>query len=337
MLHSLDTLLHTYKLTPPLTSFEIASGLNNAILGIHTGTGDFVLKTLATDKPPANLRYEHKLLVWLATQGLSFQTPTPVLTHKGETVVTTAGGTQLLIPYVIGERPLYTAPTQIEAMGAALAELHTVLARYPMTPRPDTTLFGLLEQTHPHLPDPYHLSAQQLGLVATAEQEELFSWWRAELANLRAFIQGPFTALPRQVIHCDYSPSNTLYANGRIVAILDFEFAGPDVRAMDLASGLVFTTRLWENPRPLCSAADFCRGYGQQQRLTAAEIEAIPWLIRVGYATSAVWWFGRGLAEGKGVYPLEKVHDMQQMVGWLADHEQPLLDILWTHLGPIAR
>jgi hypothetical protein len=25
------------------------------------------------------------------------------------------------------------------------------------------------------------------------------------------------------------------------------------------------------------------------------------------------------------------------MVGWLADHEQPLLDILWTHLGPTAR
>lgn len=332
-----DTLLINYDLTPPISSFEIASGLNNMILGIHSGAGDFVLKTLATDKPQANLRYEHELLVWLASQGLSFQTPTPVLTRTGETVVTTAGGTQLLIPYVVGARPLYTASVQMEAMGAALAELHSVLARYPMTPRPETTLFGVLEQTHPHLPDPYQLSPQQLSLPATVEHEELFGWWRAELANLRTFLQGPFTALPRQVIHCDFNPSNTLYADGRIVAILDFEFAGPDVRAMDLASGLVFTTRLWENPQPLCSAADFCRGYGRQQRLTQPEIEAIPWLIRVGYATSAVWWFGRGIAEGKGVYPLEKVHDMQQMVAWLADQEQPLRDILWTHLGPITR
>lgn len=334
MVNWVDTLLSAYDLTPPITSFAIPGGLNNTILGVHTGAGDFVLKTLATDKAPANLHYEHELLVWLGTQELSFQTPTPVLTRSGETVVATAAGGQLLIPYVIGECPRYTAPEQIEALGAALGELHSVLARYPMTPRPDTTLFGILEQTHSHLPDPYQLSPQQLGLPATAEHEDLFGWWRAELANLRAFIHGPFAALPRQVIHCDYSPSNTLYADGRIVAILDFEFAGPDVRAMDLASGLVFTTRLWENPQPLCSAADFCRGYGRQQRLTQAEIEAIPWLIRVGYATSAVWWFGRGIAEGKGVYPMEKVHDMQQMVAWLANHEQALLDILWTHLGP---
>lgn len=336
MVDWLDTLLTIYDLTPPLAGFSIASGLNNTILGVHTGAGDFVLKTLATDKAQANLRYEHELLVWLAQQGLSFQTPTPVLGRNGETVMPTPAGAQLLVPYVVGERPLYTEPAQMEAMGAALAELHTVLARYPMTPRPGTTLFGLLEATHPSLPDPYHLSPQQLGLPATAEHEALFAWWRNELENLRSFIQGPFTTLPRQVIHCDYSPSNTLYANDRIVAILDFEFAGPDVRAMDVASGLVFTLRLWENPHPLQSAADFCQGYGQWQRLTAAEIAAIPWLIRVGYATSAVWWFGRGLADGKGMYPLEKVHDMQQMVAWLADHEQALLDILWTHLGPNA-
>lgn len=334
MVTSLDALLTIYDLTPPLASFAIADGLNNTILGIHTGDGDFVLKTLMTEKAQANLRYEHELLVWLATQELSFQIPTPVLTRTGETVSPTTAGCQLLVPYVVGERPRYTEPRQMEAMGVALAELHTTLAHYPITPRPGTSLFGLLEQTHPSLPDPYQLSPQVLNLPQTDENKALFAWWRAELADLRNFIQGPFTTLPRQVIHCDYSPSNTLYADGRIVAIIDFEFAGPDVRAMDLASGLVFTLRLWENPHPLWSAADFCRGYGQRQRLTPAEIAAIPWLIRVGYATSAVWWFGRGLADGKGVYPLEKVHDMQQMVAWLAKHEQTLLDTLWTHLRP---
>lgn len=334
MITSLDTLLTVYDLTPPLASFTIANGLNNTILGIHTGDGDFVLKTLTTEKAQANLRYEHELLHWLETQGLSFQLPTPVLTRTGQTVSPTAAGYQLLVPYVVGERPRYNEAGQMAAMGDALAELHTTLAHYRMTPRPGTSLFGILEQTHPNLPDPYHLSPQELNLPQSAENEAVFAWWRAELADLRAFIQGPFTTLPHQVIHCDYSPSNTLYKDGRIVAILDFEFAGPDVRAMDLASGLVFTLRLWENPNPLSSAAHFCRGYGQRQRLTAAEIAAIPWLIRVGYATSAVWWFGRGLADGKGVYPMEKVHDMQQMVGWLAVHEQSLLDTLWTHLGP---
>lgn len=278
------------------------------------------------------LHYEHELLAWLATQPLSFQVPTPMRTRSGETLVTTPTGYQLLVPYIAGERPHYTEAGQMEAMGAALAELHTVLARYPMQPRPGMGTFGVLEQTHAHLTDPYHLTPSALGLPETAEHEALFAWWRHELEKLRTFIVGPFTGLRRQVIHCDYSPSNTVYHNGRIRAIIDFEFVGPDVRAMDLASGLVFTLRLWENLQPLPSAAAFCRGYGRIQRLTAAEIAALPWLIRLGYATSAVWWFGRGLADGKGSYPFEKVHDMQQMVEWLQHHEGELLDMAWDYL-----
>lgn len=332
MTNSIDTLLTSYHLTPPITPFEMPGGLNNSSVGIHTGAGDFVLKTLNAHQDQTMLRYEHELLTWLATQELSFQVPTPVLTYTGETLVTTATGYQLLVPYVAGQRPLYTEANQVEAMGAALAELHIALARYPMRPRPGMATFGILEKTHAQLADPYHLTPAQLGLPETAEYIALFEWWRSELAALQGFITGPFTQLPRQMIHCDYNPSNVVYHNGHITAILDFEFAGPEVRAMDLASGLVFTLRLWENPEPLQSAAHFCRGYGRVQRLTTAEIEALPWLIRLGYATSAVWWFGRGLADGKGNYPLEKVHDMQQMVDWLHTHEQELLETVWTHL-----
>lgn len=330
--HWIDTLLANYMLTPPLTTFTMPGGLNNTSIGLHTGAGDFVLKTLNAHLDRAMLRYEHELLAWLATQPLSFQVPTPLQTRTGETVQPTPTGYQLLLPYIAGERPRYTEHAQMEAMGKALAELHTVLVRYPMHPRPGMGTFGMLEKTHAQLTDPYHLTPSTLGLVETPEHLALFTWWCEELALLRSFIAGPFTHLPRQVIHCDFSPSNTVYHNGHITAILDFEFAGPDVRAMDLASGLVFTLRLWENPQPLQSAAAFCRGYGRIQPLTAAEITALPWLIRLGYATSAVWWFGRGLADGNGSYPFAKVHDMQQMVGWLQSHEGELLDIAWKYL-----
>lgn len=330
--HSVDTLLDHYELTPPITTFAMPGGLNNASIGLHTGAGDFVLKTLSAHLDWAMLHYEHELLTWLITQPLSFQVPTPIHTRTGEPLRPTPTGYQLLVPYIAGERPRYTEEAEMEAMGNALAELHTVLARYPMQPRPGMGTFGMLEQTHPQLTDPYHLTPSTLGLADTPEHMALFAWWRQELGLLQRFITGPFTRLPRQVIHCDYGPSNTLYHHGRITAILDFEFAGPDVRAMDLASGLVFTLRLWENPQPLQSAAAFCRGYGHVQPLTATEIAALPWLIRLGYATSAVWWFGRGLADGKGNYPFEKVHDMQQMVEWLQHHEAELLDMAWNYL-----
>lgn len=35
------------------------------VLAIHTGAGDFVLKSLTAHKDRAMLRYEHALLAWL--------------------------------------------------------------------------------------------------------------------------------------------------------------------------------------------------------------------------------------------------------------------------------
>jgi len=48
----------------------------------------------------------------------------------------------------------------------------------------------------------------------------------------------------QKVIHGDFTPSNTLHAGGRLTGIIDFEFAGPDARAMDVASGLYFCLRV---------------------------------------------------------------------------------------------
>ncbi len=326
------SLLAAYALTPPLVPFDLTGGINNTISGIHTGDGDFVLKTLTIHKDLAMLRYEHELLAWLATQSLSFAVPAPIASQRGEILIATPAGYQLLLPYLAGQRSDATEVTQIEAMGTALAELHIALARYPTHARPGMAPFGVLEGIHPHLPDPYTFTPAQVGLPETAAYRALFTWWREELAALRTFIEGDFTRLPRQVIHGDYGPSNTLYKDGRISAVLDFEFVGPDARAMDVANGLIFTMRLWENAVPLLNAAAFYRGYSSQQRLTPAEIAAIPQLMRLFNATASVWWLGRDLEAGKSEMGLEHVKDMQQMARWLHEHQGTLLETLQTQL-----
>ncbi|MBX3015734.1 MAG: phosphotransferase [Caldilineaceae bacterium] len=334
----LDAALHTallaaYPLTPPVTAFVLPSGVNNHIIGLHTGAGDFALKTLMVLPDPSRLAAEIALLNWLQTQALSFRVPAPLPTHQGEWLLNTPWGKHLLLPLLPGRPPDHTQVDEIEAVGTALGELHLGLARYPFPALPGYTPYRALEQVHPQLPNPYALTPTQVGLSTSTENERLFAWLRSELVALRTWIDTAYDQLPQQLIHSDYAPSNTLYAAGRITAVLDFEFAGLDVRAMDVAAGLVFSMRLWENPQPLPYAAAFARGYGHHHRLTPAEITAIPWLIRLRNAVSTIWWLGRNLAAGTQPIQLNRLGEMRQWVEWLATAEPALQAILWEQLA----
>jgi len=316
-----------YNLTPPLALYPLPGGTNNAVMGLQTGQGEFVIKTLHVRHDPATLQHEFALTTWLAAQGLSFSVPVPLVTRAGHKWLITATDqatpktVQLLLPRIPGKPIDWRAPAQITMAGAALAELHQRLARYPAATATAYVPYGALAQIHPLVADPAHLSPADLGLPTTPEYERVLAWWRAEVAALQTFIEGPYQTLPRQLIHGDVGLGNFLYApdpeRGRITAILDFEFAGPDVRSLDLAAGLYFCMRIGENNNPLVNAAAFCRGYGQRQEVTAAELAALPWLIRLRNVVSTVWWFGRSLAAGTQLTDLRRIEQLQAMVTWL--------------------
>ncbi|HRW07443.1 MAG TPA: phosphotransferase [Caldilineaceae bacterium] len=327
-----ELLLHHYALTPPITFFPTDSGSNNLVIGVRSQNSEYVLKTIVAPHNRAAMYHEQQLLHWLTTQLLPFAVPAPVPTGSGELLVQTGESYYRLTPRLPGEQPAWRDGAQMQLLGAALGALHPVLAGYPHLAACETVPYGALERIHPLLADPYHLMPQHLQLPSTSQTEETFRWWRSELAALRAFIDGPYRTLPRQLIHGDFLPSNTLYVadadRGHIAAILDFEFAGVDARAMDLASALYFCMRIWENPEPLRNGAAFCRGYAQRGALTSAEITAIPWLMRLRNAASALWWFGRQLATGATVDYATRIAGLQQLVRWLAGAEGRRLQVI---------
>jgi Ser/Thr protein kinase RdoA (MazF antagonist) len=156
----------------------------------------------------------------------------------------------------------------------------------------------------------------------------LFGWWRTEAAQLQAFVNGPYRALPWQMCHNDFSPSNVLVAQGRVRAVLDFEFATPAARALDVAMGLRMTMRYWENPAPWTALRRFCRGYTRRLPLTAAELQAIPWLIRLRSAISTLWWLGRtDIRRNPGRVP-GCIANQQEFVHWLARYEPQFVAVL---------
>src|SRR4051812_14686355 len=111
--------LAAYALTPPLAVVALsdASGINNRIRIVRTGAGTFIWKTYLARRDVAAIRYEHRLLTWLAGQMLSFTTPRPIPTRAGDTLCRTPDGAewQALFTYLPGRHLDRNDPALIEA------------------------------------------------------------------------------------------------------------------------------------------------------------------------------------------------------------------------------
>jgi Ser/Thr protein kinase RdoA (MazF antagonist) len=331
--------LAAYDLTPPLSlaPLDAPGGINNQVRVVTTGAGRFLWKGYLTHADPARIGAEHRLLGWLAGAGLPFATPAPLPSAGGDTLLAAPGGRgwRALFPWLPGGSLDRRNPATIAALGAALGTLHGALARLPADLVPPLAPNGALAQIHPLLPDPYRLTPTALGLPEVAPYVEQCAAWRAVVAEVGAFIQGPYATLPRQTIHGDFGPGNAMADGDRITAIYDFEFALYDARAIDLAAGLGLTIRIWQldPPESLALAAALCRGYARTVGLTATEVGALPDLLILREVVGAIWWLGRALATGDARPRLNRLDELHALIAWLREHRAAFAEATSEALG----
>jgi hypothetical protein len=112
--------------------------------------------------------------------------PTP---PDGATLFPSAAGGQTLSPGLPGVRPKPSDRHQAAAIETGLAQLHRVLSSYSTEPRPGMSGYGDLERLHARIPDPFALTAAELGLPDTPETRRYYvggatSWLRYEASSL---------------------------------------------------------------------------------------------------------------------------------------------------------
>ncbi len=318
-----------YQLTLPMAlGAAPIQSMNNRNVRVHTGAGDFIWKAYTCHDNPEEIRYEHTLLAWLGSRELSFAVPAPLPGRDGETLRRSADWWSALTPWHPGAQLNPSAPDQVELLGAAVGELLAELQHYPMLSRPGHTLFGALFQFPPPERDPFTLTPARLGVPNTSATEDLLGWWRGEAARLHVFVEGLYRSLPRQLCHNDFAPANVLVAGDRVSAVLDFEFAAPAARALDVAMGLRMAMRVWENPEPWEMVRRFCRGYTRRLSIARAEVSAMPQLLRLRGAITVLWWLGRRSATEDPATVLDRIQYLRNAAGWLDRHERGFLDVL---------
>lgn len=296
LLPALRAALERYDLPAPL-QIEPGAAPSVSNLSLRVRAGELALRCKLYNRAHdlAALRYEQELLLALEHAGLPFALPAPLADRQGETLQLTPAGWLALIPDLPGYILDPADPVQVEALGHSLGALHTALGALPTTPRPGRALFQEFFRFPPPERDPLRLTPPRIGTDDTPEARELFRWWRDEARRLAAFVAGPYRLLPRQLCHNDPAPYNVLTSGSAVTAFIDFEFACPAPRGLDIAMALRMTMRSWEQGDPWTSAEAFCRGYARSAHLSTAEALQLPQLFRLRAAMGILWALGRGV------------------------------------------
>lgn len=155
-------------------------------------------------------------------------------------------------------------------------------------------------------------------LTALAEEADLLLDVLGSLAGQTETIRG----LERQWIHGDFSYANALMEKGEISAVLDFEFATRDLRAMELA---VCLAEQLSAPDGLTKAVvkELVAGYRSVRPLEAEELELLPELIQLRKLDVFLHFLNRYQA---GLDPVQVLRDQTsksaavcRFIGWQAD------------------
>lgn len=277
-------MLDRWSLPQPRELRRAEQGLNNETWFVTCASAEYVLRIYSEQRVEA-IRFEHELLHLLAEQALPFRTPRPVPTQDGDTiaVAATSGGPRpaALFHRLPGETLDDGDVAGVRSAGAAFAELDRALASVARTNSTAPAFHGDFRQIHPALSD-----LTDLGAVIGVDAARF-----VQLAAENA--QPLYASLPRQIVHGDFAFSNVLVRGSKVTALLDFEFAGWDVRAAELAAALGLSLSkttgdlLW---RPLL------RGYLPSFGLDPTEIAALPALALQHEAVILTWWSGRALS-----------------------------------------
>lgn len=196
----------------------IAEGVQNSNYMIDTTKGRFFLTLYEERVDHSDLPFFLKLLDHLADMGCAV--PRAIKANDGTQVQQVAGRPACLIEFLSGVSVSHPTPAQAKAVGGALGQMHTALARFTEH-RPNT--LGL---------EGWFDLAARCGTDLDTIQPGLHALIMEECAFLRAHWP---THLPTSIVHGDLFPDNVLMRGDSVSGLIDFYFACTEIRAWDLA------------------------------------------------------------------------------------------------------
>jgi homoserine kinase type II len=328
---NLAQLWQAWPIAGPWHLSPLSGGTNNLVWHAEATAGErYVLHLFPDLSQLPRRRYEATLLSALSNVDLPFRVPLPIKTRNGEDIAFLEHEVEtlafaILSPLLPGEHPDRNDPTLAFSGGVAMAVLDNTLASLPEIITPagfePTLSFGDFVHGHGPLPDP--LAAIERLPIEHDKVQRIQSIFASVLEE----VDDLYVHLPQQLLHLDCDPANIFMKDRRVTAIFDFEFAGIDLRVMELCVALSWwplylmgTGKEWEVMDALARA--YLAGFPLREE----ELRAIPSVLRLRDIGSLVHRMGRYFSGLETDITMQKrVEHSLWREEWLVVHNKMLL------------
>lgn len=333
----ISNVLTLYGITSGWQGKRSEGGMNNSTFMLHTNGATYMMRQYETHNDQAKIAFEHGVLTALRHTDFKLDSPRPVVSvknHKTYQVVQAdaEGRTKIvtLFHYLEGVNPVWEQADQLLQLGRAAGHLSSSLAKLDLKSEPVYPPYYRIDEAYP-------LCSPSRLMELCASPPETLTACAAQLAQLREELPGLFEALrgmdqlPHQLVHGDVNASNVLAdSQGRICAILDFEFATWDLRVMELAVPMSDMLTMDKSEAWMWKAqARLVEGFREKVELTAQELRAIPHLILLR-SLDVVMHFISRMMEGTDEprVAVEQIVKLKQRMDWMRLNERQLRTLL---------
>ena len=261
----LAAFLGAYDIGAPVSYKGIAEGVENSNYFLQTERGSFILTLYVKRVDPADLPFFLGLMDHLAARDIAC--PTPIHARDGEALRTLAGRPAAIISFLQGVSPRRVDIRHCAPLGGALAGMHLAADGFAMARPNALSLAGwrpLFDRCGPRAHEVQNGLAGEIEL----ELEFLEENWPADL--------------PTGVIHADLFPDNVFFLGDRVSGLIDFYFACNDYFAYDLAICINAWCFEKDGSFNVTKARHMLNAYRAVRPFSAAELAAIPVLLRGG-------------------------------------------------------
>lgn len=270
-INDFNKILAEYNLGKYVNSGAFTKGSVQTNTLLRTTKGNYVLRYYE-NRSEKYAMFEVNILQFLAKH--SYPCPIPIKNISGNFIGKYRNKPFAIFRFMNGSHRKNVDPRLI---AAAIGRLHKITYQYRPKYFEYRDTFDIKSCLRNAL-----LNSEKIR--SKSESKKRLEWLKSELRKLEI----P-KSLPKGVCHCDTHPSNFLYKNGRLVAVLDFDDASYVYLIYDLANMIYFWA--WPDKKYIMfdKAKELLKEYNKHRKLTEIEKTHLFDILKMAIFMSIGW------------------------------------------------